>query len=559
MLSPTDRRKLLAALLTRQQETEAEAQLPPERIAEIAAGSPPSDNEAAALLASPAARKKLAVYHRRRPRPPVPTEIDWMSWTPFHTRLLLTLAASWASVGLQVALIVIFKGTMVGSLDAGNMGMGITLSLSLLATAVGALVFGRLADQFGRRFVFSVSIALCALGSALTALSSSIAMLEVSRLIAGIGIGGGYVTVNATIQEFMPARERGRTCLAVNGSFWLGAVFSALGAVWLFGDFARDVALDSWRIAFWISSALSVLMLLLLRSVPESPRWLVAQGHIYKAERIVKNMLPRGTTAPRIAEPVLFDTRLGTPTLRKVAKIMYHDHWHTLLLCFALMSVQAFFYNASFFGYVDVLVNKMAAEPTQIGWHLLFIALGNFLGPIFLGWLLVDRRHGRRWTMAIAFLAAGMLLAVTAVLFAPSGEGGPLGFGSREFTLAWTAIFFFASTAASTAYLTSGELFPLEIRGLAFAIVFAASMLVGGVLGPWLFAISEGSRLAVADLYLFAAVLMIAVGIAVAPEVLPEVLPRPLARIWSSWRIPASLLPERSRERLETVRPRSAS
>jgi MFS family permease len=202
----------------------------------------------------------------------------------------------------------------------------------------------------------------------------------------------------------------------------------------------------------------------------------------------------------------------------EVGKIMYREHRERLLLCFALMSVQAFFYNAFFFGHVDVLLKPLAADTTQMGWYLLPLALGNFAGPILLGGR-VDGNNGRRRTMAMTFSVSGVLLAITASLFAFSGEGGPIGFGPTQFTLAWTAIFFFASTAASTAYLTAGEQFPSEIRALAFAIVFATSMGVGGGFGPWLFnlVVNEESRRAIAAIYLFVAMLMAAVAVAVAP------------------------------------------
>jgi MFS family permease len=495
------------------------------------------------------------------------SQIDWMPWAPFHTRLLLTLAAAWASVGLQVALVLILKGTMVESLGAGTTDLSIALTLSLLGTALGALALGRLADRLGRRLAFFMSIALCALGAALTPFFEffdSIAMLDVSRLVAGVGVGGACVAVNATVQEFMPALRRGWACLAANASFWLGAALAALGSVWLFASPDAARVLDGSKIAFWASAALCLLVLpFLLRWVPESPRWLVTQGRTKEAEEIVEEIkasLPLSTTVLLpIARPVSFDTRLGRPTLIEVGRIMYRDHWRALLLCFALMSVQAFFYNAFFFGHVDVLQKQLAFDPTGIGWHLLPIALGNFLGPILLG-PLVDGRRGRRQTMTMTFGVSGALLFITALLFGLSGGGGPIGFSPVLFTVAWTVIFFFTSTAASTAYLTSGELFPLEIRALAFAVVFAGSMGVGGVLSPWLFdlVVNVKSPTMIACVYAFAAVLMIVVAIAVAPVVWQR-RRRPVV-ILPPYQIPSRVLPELSRKPVEaTVRPISAA
>jgi MFS family permease len=208
------------------------------------------------------------------------------------------------------------------------------------------------------------------------------------------------------------------------------------------------------------------------------------------------------------------------------------------------MSVQAFFYNAFFFGYADVLSELLATDATKLGWHLLILALGNFSGPLFLG-RLVDAENGRRWTMTVTFLVSGMLLAITAFLFIFSGGDGTLGFDPRYLSVAWAAIFF-ASTAASTAYLTSGELFPLEIRARAFAVVFTASMVVGGVVGAALFSCLAGEEWhqALPYLYLLTAFLMILVALIVAP---PENATGPvLLRLSNLLRLSKKYFPDRA-------------
>jgi MFS family permease len=430
----------------------------------------------------------------------VPLRLDEMPWGPFHWRLLLTLAISWASVGLQVAL--------MDSLSSAHLNLG--LILSLLGTALGALAFGRLADRFGRRFVFLVSLALCAFGTALSAFSPNLAMLEIFRFIAGIGIGGQYVAMNAIFQELMPSRKRGWACLAVYGSFWLGPVFGAL------------LLSLGWQIAFGMSAALcGVVWLLFHWGIPESPRWLVAQARVSDADSIVaeiERLVADGGAAPLPAHAsVLIDTRLSRPTVIEVLKIMWHEHRPTLALCFALMAVQAFFYNAFFFGNEDVLTQhfKSVAAQNGVDWHMLFIAFGNFLGPVALGWL-VDGTNGRRWTMAMTFVVSGVLLSVVGLFWILDQVFDAGYFTAGYFTVAWTVIFFFASAAASTAYLTAGEVFPLEIRSLAFAVVFFLSMIVGCV-SPWLFTWVLGSPFGITVAYLFAALLMVLVGSKVLP------------------------------------------
>jgi MFS family permease len=428
----------------------------------------------------------------------VPLRLDEMPWGPFHWRLLLTLAISWASVGLQVAL--------MDSLGSAHLNLG--LIFSLLGTALGALAFGRVADRFGRRVVFLVSLAMCAFGTALSAFSSNVAV-EIFRFIAGIGIGGQYVAMNAILQELMPARKRGWACLAVYGSFWLGPVFGAL-----------LLPLD-WQIAFGVSAALCAVVWLLFRWVPESPRWLVAQARTPDADEIVaeieRSLADGGDTPLPVHASVLIDTRLSRPTVIQVLQIMWDEHRPTLALCFVLMAVQAFFYNAFFFGNEDVLTQHFKSVPVQSGvdWHMLFIAVGNFLGPVALGWL-VDGTDGRRWTMAVTFVVSGVLLSITGLFWILDQVFNAGYFTAGYFTVAWTVIFFFASAAASTAYLTAGEVFPLEIRNLAFAVVFFLSMIVGSV-SPWLFTWVLGSPFGITVAYLFAALLMVLVGSKVLP------------------------------------------
>ena len=175
------------------------------------------------------------------------------------------------------------------------------------------------------------------------------------------------------------------------------------------------------------------------------------------------------------------------------------------------MASQAFFYNAIFFTYALVLTDFYGIRSDQVGWYILPFAVGNFLGPVFLGRFFDT--IGRRPMIAATYAVSGILLAITGYLFAI----GVL--SAVQQTIAWMVIFFFASTAASSAYLTVSETFPLEIRALAIAFFYAIGTGIGGVAGPWLFGllIDTGSRWSVSGGYLFGAVLMIAAAIVAVP------------------------------------------
>jgi MFS family permease len=175
-----------------------------------------------------------------------------------------------------------------------------------------------------------------------------------------------------------------------------------------------------------------------------------------------------------------------------------------------LMSAQAFFYNAIFFTYALVLTDFYGIPASAVGWYILPFAAGNFLGPLLLGRLFDVL--GRRPMIAFTYIVSGVLLAISGYLF----EQGTL--SAAQQTFAWTVIFFFASAAASSAYLTVSETFPLEIRALAIAVFYAVGTGIGGMAGPWLFGalIDTGSRMSLFGGYLIGAALMITAGLVAA-------------------------------------------
>jgi MFS family permease len=220
--------------------------------------------------------------------------------------------------------------------------------------------------------------------------------------------------------------------------------------------------------------------------------------------------------------------RSHTP-LAEVAHTLFVTYRRRTLVGLSLMSAQAFFYNAIFFTYALVLTDFYGTPANQVGWYILPFAAGNVLGPIMLGRLFDT--IGRKIMIASTFALSGILLAVTASLFSYNL------LSAQGLTVAWMTVFFFASAAASSAYLTVSEIFPLEIRALAIAFFYAIGTGIGGVAGPLLFGIliNTGSRGSVAAGYVIGALLMIAAAVVqalwgVAAERKPlELVARPLA------------------------------
>jgi len=195
----------------------------------------------------------------------------------------------------------------------------------------------------------------------------------------------------------------------------------------------------------------------------------------------------------------------------EVARTLFRTHPKRSVLGLVLMASQAFFYNSIFFTYALVLGRFFNVPADRIGLYILPFAVGNFLGPLLLGRLFDS--VGRKPMIAATYAASGVLLAVTAVLFVNHA------LDATGQTIAWTIVFFFASAAASSAYLTVGEIFPLEMRARAIALFYALGTAVGGIAGPWLFGtlIGTGERSSIAWGYAFGATLML---IAAATELI---------------------------------------
>ena len=438
----------------------------------------------------------------------IPARLDRLPWGRFHTLVVAALGITWILDGLEVTL----AGTVAGALKASpvlrfsNTDIGLVGSAYLAGAVLGALFFGWLTDRLGRKKLFFITLSVYLLATAATAFAWDLPSFLIFRFITGAGIGGEYAAINSTIQELVPARVRGWTDLVINGSFWIGAAMGAVAAIVLL-DPAVIEPEHGWRLAFLIGAALALVVFFMRLWLPESPRWLMTHGRAAEADAIIAaieaQLRAEGHAIPDTPLPkVRLRTRGHTP-LAEVAQTLLRVHRSRTFVALALMAAQAFFYNAIFFTYALVLTTFYAVPSEHVGWYILPFAAGNVLGPLLLGRLFDT--IGRRPMIAFTYLMSGFLLALSGFLFAKGA------LSAREQTFAWSVIFFFASAAASSAYLTVSETFPLEIRALAIAVFYAVGTGVGGVAGPLLFGalIDTGSRASLFGGYLLGAVLMV--------------------------------------------------
>jgi MFS family permease len=446
----------------------------------------------------------------------IPARLDRLPWSAWHWRVVIALGVAWVLDGLEV--------TIVGSIGSvlerdDTLGLGATEvgwagSLYVGGAVLGALFFGRLADRLGRKRLFLLTLVVYMAATITTAFSAGFWTFAACRFVTGIGIGGEYAAINSAIDELIPARVRGRVNLAINGSFWIGAALGALLSLMLLDERVLGPRLG-WRAGFLAGGVLALAIMLVRRFVPESPRWLIAHGRVDEAERILLDIETRVATSvgrpldepPAQAHLPVGRTRL--PSMGEVAHVLLRRYRRRSAVVLALMVSQAFFYNAIFFTYALVLTRFYRVAEADVALYIFPFAAGNVLGPLLLGPLF--DRIGRRPMIAATYALSGVGLALTGVGFLFDV------LDATTHTLAWSAVFFLASAAASSAYLTVSEVFPLEMRALSISIFYAVGTGIGGFAAPALFGalIATGSRSNVFMGYVVgAALVLVAAGIA---------------------------------------------
>src|SRR4051795_7144357 len=443
----------------------------------------------------------------------VPARLDRLPWSRFHWLVIIALGIAWVLDGLEVTIVGSLSGALSESptLHLSGAQVGLAASAYLIGAVGGALFFGWLTDRLGRKKLFTLTVLVYLTATIACGLSWDFWSFALFRLLTGAGIGGEYAAVNATIQELIPARRRGFTDLVVNGSFWLGAAAGAIGALVVLNPSVMP-AEYGWRFAFIIGGVLGLVVLLLRQFLPESPRWLMTHGQPEEAERVVAQIEARvahetGRPLPPVPKMTL---RLRTDVRSWFGagfRALIGQYRRRTLLGVVLMAAQAFCYNAVFFTYALILTRFYGVASGNVGLFILPFAIGNFLGPLLLGRLFDT--IGRRIMITLTYALSGVLMALTGWMFAMGW------LDATQQTFAWTVIFFFASAAASSAYLTVGESFPLEVRAIAISLFYAFGTGLGGVVGPSLFGvlIDTGNRWSIFYGYLLGGVLMVAAAV----------------------------------------------
>jgi MFS family permease len=416
----------------------------------------------------------------------IPARIDRLPWSRFHTRLVTALGIAWILDGLEIT-IAANVGPDLTLHNTLNLGAGAVADIAwwyLIGEVIGALFFGQLSDRLGRKNLFMITLGVYLIGSGLTAATPGgghwIIFLYATRIIAGMGIGGEYAAINSAIDEMIPAKFRGRIDLAVNGTYWAGALIGTVITLWVLN---HVVAEWGWRIAYLVGPVLALVIIVVRRNLPESPRWQIMHGREAAAEESITEIESQVARSSRGPLPPVDESKALeiTPTKQigylRLLVTLFRTYPTRSILVFSLMSTQSFLYNAIFFTYGLVLEFFFHVKPTDTAYYFFAFAAGNLAGPLTIGRLFDT--IGRRKMISSTYLLSGILLLIVSFLF----KNGDLNATTQ--TLAWAVIFFFASAGASAGYLTASEVFPLEVRAKAIATFFAIAQCFGAFGSAW--------------------------------------------------------------------------
>ncbi|MBV9088731.1 MAG: MFS transporter [Mycobacteriaceae bacterium] len=442
----------------------------------------------------------------------VPARLDRLPWSRFHWRVVVGLGSVWILDGLEVTMV----GNVSARLTEADSGIrisaaqiGVAAAVYIAGACLGALFFGQLTDRFGRKKLFMITLGVYLSATVATAFAFAPWYFFVTRFLTGAGIGGEYAAINSAIDELIPARARGRADLAINGSYWLGSAAGAAGALLLLNTAILPPNIG-WRVAFGIGATFGLIVLVIRRHVPESPRWLFIHGRNDEAERIVAEIEAdvRREARNRLAEPhgSLTIRQRRAISFREIATVAFTLYPKRAFLGLALFIGQAFMYNAVTFNLGTLLHGFYAVPSGRVPVFFILWALSNFAGPLVLGRLFDTL--GRKPMIALSYLGSAAIAVALAWVFVTHAGG------VWTFLVVLAACFFLASSGASAAYLTVSEIFPMETRALAIAFFYALGTAIGGITGPLLFGqlISSGDRRLVALSFLIGAAVMAIAG-----------------------------------------------
>jgi len=431
--------------------------------------------------------------------------LDTAGWNRVHTAITAALGIGWLLDAFEVTIVNNVIGAFRDLWHLTNLQASWILSIWFVGIMVGAYLFGYLADRFGRRRLFLLTLLLYGVFTFLTAFAQGYVSFMALRLLTAVGVGAEYAAINAAISEFIPARHRGKTNATVMNFWSLGAILAALVTLYLLNNLPPDAG---WRAAFGFGAVIALCTGLVRRYIPESPRWLLARGNVEAAEAIVQNV-----------EKGRFEASGGSATAsckstaRSTKQSNFWQQSRELVVCYpgriALGSLLDFSEAAGYYGLFAFLalfiLPAVEVASRFVPWFYLIGNLGALIGGIMAA-VSLDK-IGRKITVPTfyALSAMGVLLLAAATR---TGDW-------RWVLVAFTLANLFATGSWISAYPTFSEIFPTHLRSTGIGLSVAVGR-IGAFLAPLALTVVGNAAGVVPALALLAAFWLIGV-IAMVP------------------------------------------
>lgn len=383
--------------------------------------------------------------------------LDALPWTPFHTRFVLALGITWVLDAFEVVIVSAVLKPMAKSLGFSPWQASMMVSGFLVGAIIGSLVFGYLADKYGRKKLFLLTLLLYSGGTFLTGFAQNFETALLFRVIAGAGLGGEFAAIQSAVDEFVPARHRGKVDGTITALWNLGSLMASLSALGLLKVFEEDFA---WRVAYLLGGLLALLVVFVRLYVPESPRWLLSKGRLEEAEAIVSKLeaLAGGRKSLQECQIKVFEGSIWDAT----RVILSNYPWR-----FLFSASMSFTILTTYYGMITllplILSEVYGLSSQEIPKVLTLGSLGGLIGGLLVA-LLVDKVGRIPLGISISFLSA--LLSLSFLL------GFNLGFTFFVYS-------FVAFSFASVAYVIATEIYPSYIRAYAIGLLSIVGRLSG--------------------------------------------------------------------------------
>ncbi|MFZ2481284.1 MAG: MFS transporter [Propioniciclava sp.] len=419
--------------------------------------------------------------------------LDRLPFTRQHTRLLVGSGIGWALDAMDVGLISFVMAALAVSWKLDATTLSVIGSIGFVGMALGASLGGLLADRFGRRQVFALTLLVYGIATGASALVGSVAALIVLRFLVGLGLGAELPVASTLVSEYAPRRIRGRVVVALEAFWALGWIGAAL-----LGYLLVPASENGWRWALAVGIVPTLYALVVRYGLPESVRFSESKGRFDEAEASVRRFEDAAGVAPVPSPNVAPVQSRGTvsiwsPELRG----------RTAALWIVWFCINLSYYGA--FIWIPSLLVARGFPLVKSFEFTLIITLAQIPGYAVAAWLI--EKWGRRPTLA-TFLAGSALAAVG------------FGLATTEWSILLTGclLSFFNLGAWGALYAVGPELYPTTIRGTG-AGAAAAFGRIASIIAPLLVPIMLGAGGSVLVFGVFGAAFALA---AIAATRLPE-------------------------------------